>query len=233
MSGYASHYLSKIYNAFTLSWSVTTTQQTQESDMQGIDEDYCIVKCASPSSVQSTLTLIEGVPINFHHTQDILDEFYLMHDKLYHTCHQFDACRVTEQFSNTHFKMGSELKLLIRFMARRYGDNGWLTLMGLLMIARQVLTTPSQVKKELLHVTMIGRELAVAMLCALSCKSTVVIHTHLKVAILEILQCRQWFPSLRDTCLELSQHDKDWELHAHYHQVVSMATQYVSQGDQV
>lgn len=231
MTSYASHYLSKIYNVYT-SWS--STSSTADTNTTDIDSDYCIVKCA-PSSVQSTLDLIEAVPIHWSHHkgQDIIDEFYLLHDKLYQTCHQFDACRVTEQFSNTHFKMGSELKLFIRFITRRYSDNRWLTLMGLLMIGRQVLMTPPQVKKELLHVTLIGRDLTLEMKGALSGVSIMAIDTHLKLAILEVFDCKQWFICFKETCLLFSKHDKDWEFNQDYHQVVSMATELVSQGDQV
>lgn len=227
MTGYASRYLSKFYQTYA-SWSATPTADTDTD----IEEDYCIVKCTIPSSVQSTLELIERAPVNWSlQGQDIIHEFYLVHDKLYHTCHQFDSCRITEQFSNTHFKMGSELKLLIQFITERYSDNRWLSLIGLLMVGCQVLITPPQVKKELLHVTLIGRYLILEMNRTLAGISTIVIDTKFKSAIMEVFGCKEWLPLLKDTCLEFSKHDKDWELNQEYHQVVFMATQLLSQGN--
>lgn len=227
MTGYASLYLSKIYQTYA-SWGATPTPDP-DTDIEG---DYCIVKCSNPSSVQSTLALIERSPVNWvHQGQDIIHEFYLVHDKLYNTCHQFDDCRITEQFSNTHLKMGSELKLFIRFITERYSDNQWLILMGLLMVACQVLQTPSQVKKELLHVTMIGRYLVLEMNRTLAGISAINVDRRFKSAIMDVFDCKEWLPLLKNTCFEFCRHDQSWELKQEYYQVVSMATQSLLQGD--
>lgn len=207
-------------------WGATSTPPLQQQQVEDIEQDYCIIKCAAPTSVHATLSLINAEPVNWH-PQELLNEFTIVRDNLYNTCHQFDQSRITEQFSSTHLKIGTELKNYIYFISDRYSENTWLTLIGLLMVAHEVLQTPSQVKTELLHVTRIGRHLALAMSRVMQDKEEegITFDDRFKSSLLLIfVNHADWFPLLKDTCFEFSHHDNEWEFKQTYYQVVSKAT---------
>ncbi|GAA5796006.1 hypothetical protein HPULCUR_001372 [Helicostylum pulchrum] len=208
-------------------WGAASTPPPQE--VEDIEQNYCIIKCAVPTSVHATLSLIDAEPVNWY-PQELLNEFTIVHDNLYNTCHQFDQFRITEQFSSTHLKIGTELRYYIHFVTDRYKENTWLTLLGLLMIAHEVLQTPSQVKTELIHVTRIGRHLAQAMSRVMQegGANNITFDEQFKSDLLLIfVNHTDWFRLLKDTCFEFSHHDSEWEFKQNYYQVVSMATPFL------
>ncbi|KAG2236511.1 hypothetical protein BDF21DRAFT_452437 [Thamnidium elegans] len=206
-------------------WGATSIPQQEVED---IEQDYCIIKYAAFTSVHATLSLINAEPVNWY-PQELLNEFTIVRDNLYNTCHQFDQSRITEQFSSTHLKIGAELKYYIHFISDRYKENTWLTLIGLLMIAHEVLQTPSQVKTELIHVTRIGRDLALTMSRVIQedvSNNNITFDDQFKSNLLHIfVNHANWFLLLKDTCFEFGRHDSEWEFKQNYYQVVSMATQ--------
>lgn len=232
-------YFSKAFYSYS-PWSATSISPTedQDSSSKDIQEDYCMIKCTTPTSVHATLSLINAEPVNWHSKQDLLNELTIVHDNLHNTCHQFDQSRITEQFSSTHLKIGTELKSYIQFISDRYSQHTWLALIALAMIGFEVLMTPTQVKKELIHVTRIGRHLALTMHRLLlhqpeeeSFSSDIHFDDAFKSNLLNIFvthnQKDDWFSLLKNVCFEFSRHDKDWEFNSNYHEIVSMATYLV------
>jgi hypothetical protein len=160
-------------------------------------------------------------------------EFSFIADKIKEICHCLDSERPSTQYANTSGTIGSNLVLATKFMVHRYHDDtgdSWLALMGLLVIGLQTLQTPSEVKRELVNTTKIGRVLILEMSKVIKFMKKQVLGDRLGLAVMKVIfdSCdrkeQDWLCLLKTFCQLMADYDQQWTFKQEYDEVVSMAT---------
>ena len=213
-------YFSKIYSYMSSKSSSPHISVDSEDDIQ---DDYCIITSPNPFSVSHALWMMAQSNVDWTHITHELDTLFDYLDK---TCHQFDRSRITDQFANTHVKMGPEISLFTQFVTKRYKASPWLVCMALILIVYTCLhDTPTEVKRQLVYETRIGKEFVYSMIYALQSKKTVLLSQSIMNQVAKRVfssQRHNWRTALVNICNELAKYDESFK--SQYDQVVTMTT---------
>jgi hypothetical protein len=194
------------------------------------EEEFSLIDSLQTMPLPRLLQFLQGQPLTANQTAY---EFEFVTDKIKEICHCLDTERPSTQFANTSGAIGSNLVLAAKHMVHRYHDDtgdSWLALMGLLVIGLQVLETPSEVKKELVHTTKIGRVLILEMSKVLKFMKKQALCNSLRSAVAQVVinSCHQeeraCLPLLKTFCQLMADYDSQWTFKQEYEEVVSMAT---------
>ncbi|KAI8065353.1 uncharacterized protein B0P05DRAFT_476111 [Gilbertella persicaria] len=194
-------------------------------------------------STKQILNLINRQPFAFSesHQTDIVCEFNTLLIEIKSVCHRLDKCRKAIQFAQTKETIGKDLIHIIHFIINRYYcdplyGNSFISLIGLLMVALQVLDTEDEVQRQLMDENHIGRIIMMQMSAVLELvKSTYTYYLSIdsQIELFKIALDYQferedinhiWFPVLKETCLLLTRRDPNWDCKGEYDNICSMAT---------
>lgn len=161
-----------------------------------------------------------------HNQQDIwLSELISLSQKAKKIAHSLDHCRISEQFSRATEIAVSLHRLLSRFTqdVSLHGPSH-VALFGLILIAQESLSTPTEVRQQIFSHDKFGRVLILEMTSVLK---------NFKMPLLSNSDWfrvsgkeEDWLVVLEQACLKMARYDITWEYRREYQDVPTIAARY-------
>ncbi|KAI8372343.1 hypothetical protein EDC96DRAFT_500753 [Choanephora cucurbitarum] len=154
----------------------------------------------------------------------------LIQQKARNIAHQLDNLRPSDQFGKAH-KVNSQLQALIRSLPV-HGYDSFVTLFGLIVLAQEGLSAPSEVRQHLFYDAKLGRILILELASLLKNFKPSTKHASSGLSTDQyywshvLNQEKNWLSSLEDICSKLSRYDATWEYRNEYQDVLIIAERY-------
>lgn len=133
--------------------------------------------------------------------------------------HRLDSLRPSEQFGRAT-EIADALQQLVRQLPRQ---SSTLTLFGLIILVKESLSAPAEVRQHVFYHVKLGRVLILEMS---TCLKNFKRSTHDATINFNDYYQENWFQCLQEICSKLARFDVTWEYRKEYQEVVIIAERY-------
>ncbi|KAI8375193.1 hypothetical protein BD560DRAFT_392992 [Blakeslea trispora] len=158
------------------------------------------------------------------------DLLVMIQQKARNISHQLDHLRPSEQFGKAH-KVNHQLQALIRSLPI-HGHDSFVTLFSLIVLGKESLSAPTEVRQHLFYDAKLGRILILELASLLKNFKPSFRQSHPSISMdqyywSDILKQEQsWLSCLQEVCSKLSRYDATWEYRNEYQDVLIIAERY-------